>query len=301
MAAVVVVADVTERKRIQAQREDLLGRERELRSQAEAQSRAKDEFLAMLGHELRNPLAAVTSAVYLLEGKSPSAPEVAQATGILGRQARHLGRIVDDLLDLALVTSGGTVLQRRPTDLAQCVADSVAGLRLAGKLDAHELAVDLEPAWVDGDPMRLQQVVTNLLANSVKYTPAGGHLRVSTETDGAEAILYVEDDGVGIPADKLPHVFELFFQADGRLDRVQGGLGLGLTLVRRLVELHGGTVEAASPGRGSGAVFAVRQGKFFELTLEVGSREEAERLAREIASRVLSNPVLEVFEVEVKE
>jgi signal transduction histidine kinase/CheY-like chemotaxis protein len=258
IAAVLVVSDVTERKRVEVQREELLLRERELRSQAEVTSRAKDEFLAMLSHELRNPLAAVRTAVHLLEAPVHNPEQTAQATAILGRQVRHLGRLVDDLLDIAIVTSGGIVLQRRLTDLAQVVADGVSALRLAGRLDAHELAVDLRPAWAYADPLRLQQVVTNLLTNAVKYTPEGGHLRVTTDTDGASAVLFVEDDGIGIPADKLPHVFELFFQAEGTLDRPQGGLGLGLTLVRRLVELHGGTVEAASPGPGSGTAFAVR-------------------------------------------
>jgi signal transduction histidine kinase/ActR/RegA family two-component response regulator len=258
IAAVVVFADVTERKRILSEREELLERERALRSQAEATSRAKDEFLALLSHELRTPLAAITSAVHLLENPQRDAEGLAPANAILARQVRHLARLVDDLLDLARVTSGSVVLKRRPTDLAETVADSVAGLRLAGQLDRHEVALDVHTAWVDGDPERLQQVVTNLLANAIKYTPPGGHLRVSTEREGSEAVLHVDDDGVGIPSDKLPHVFDPFFQGDGTIDRRQGGLGLGLTLVRRLVVLHGGTVHAGSPGRGHGAVFAVR-------------------------------------------
>jgi PAS domain S-box-containing protein len=258
IAAVVVFADVTERKRILSEREELLERERALRSQAEATSRTKDEFLALLSHELRTPLAAITSAVHLLENPQRDAEGLAPATAILARQVRHLARLVDDLLDLARVTSGSVVLKRQPTDLAKTVADSVAGLRLAGQLDRHELALDVHTAWVDGDPERLHQVVTNMLANAIKYTPPGGHLRVSTEREGSEAVLHVEDDGVGIPSDKLPHVFDPFFQGDGTIDRRQGGLGLGLTLVRRLVVLHGGTVCAGSPGRGHGAVFAVR-------------------------------------------
>jgi CheY-like chemotaxis protein len=133
----------------------------------------------------------------------------------------------------------------------------VAALRSAGKLDAHRLSVEARPVWVDADPVRLEQIVTNLLANAVKYTPAGGNVTVGTERSGAQALLRVEDDGVGMPAETLPRVFELFFQASGALSP-QGGLGLGLNLVHRLVELHGGTVEASSAGPGRGASFLVR-------------------------------------------
>jgi signal transduction histidine kinase/CheY-like chemotaxis protein len=251
------VADV--RRRVQAEREKLLQRERELRSQAEVASRAKDDFLAMLSHELRNPLAAATSAVHVLEATGPPEDrQRAQATAILGRQLRHLGRLLDDLLDVALVTGGGIALERKPTDLARTVLDGVDALRIAGRLEDHELAVDARPVWVLADPARLEQVVTNLLANAVKYTPAGGHIKVSTEAAGTDAVLRVEDDGIGISEETLPFLFELFFQVERPLSRPQGGLGLGLTLVRRLVELHGGTVQAASEGPGKGAAFVVR-------------------------------------------
>jgi signal transduction histidine kinase/CheY-like chemotaxis protein len=251
------VADV--RRRVQAEREKLLQRERELRSQAEVASRAKDDFLAMLSHELRNPLAAATSAVHVLEATGPAEDrQRAQATTILGRQLRHLGRLLDDLLDVALVTGGGIALERKPTDLARTVLDGVDALRIAGRLEDHELAVDARPVWVLADPARLEQVVTNLLANAVKYTPAGGHIKVSTEAAGTDAVLRVEDDGIGISEETLPFLFELFFQVERPLSRPQGGLGLGLTLVRRLVELHGGTVQAASEGPGKGAAFVVR-------------------------------------------
>jgi signal transduction histidine kinase len=248
-----------ERRRVQAERETLLQRERELRSQAEVTSRAKDDFLAMLSHELRNPLAAATSAVHVLEaaGAADARPR-AQATAILGRQLRHLGRLLDDLLDVALVTGGGIALERKPTDLARTVLDGVDALRIAGRLERHELAVDVRPVWVHGDPTRLEQVVTNLLENAVKYTPAGGHVKVTTEAAGTNVVLRVEDDGVGISEETLPFVFELFFQVERTLSRPQGGLGLGLTLVRRLVELHGGSIEAASGGPGKGAAFVVR-------------------------------------------
>jgi signal transduction histidine kinase/CheY-like chemotaxis protein len=251
------IADV--RRRIQVEREKLLLRERELRSQAEFASRAKDDFLAMLSHELRNPLAAAASAVHVLEATGPAEDRPrAQATAILGRQVRHLGRLLDDLLDVALVTGGGIALERKPTDLARTVQDVVDALRIAGRLEDHALEVNVRPVWVDGDSARLEQVVTNLVTNAVRYTPAGGHVRVTTEAAGPDAVLRVEDDGVGISEETLPFVFELFFQVERPLSRPQGGLGLGLTLVRRLVELHGGTVQAASGGPGKGAAFVVR-------------------------------------------
>jgi signal transduction histidine kinase/CheY-like chemotaxis protein len=248
------------RRRFQHERERLLLRERELRSQAEVASRAKDDFLAMLSHELRNPLAAATSAVHVLEATAGRArdPQQEEATAILGRQLRHLGRLLDDLLDVALVTSGGIALERGTTDLARAVQDGVDALRIAGRLDEHELTVEARPVWVGGDPARLEQVVTNLLANAVKYTPAGGRVSVRTEAEGTDAVLRVEDDGIGISAETLPFVFELFFQEERPLSRPQGGLGLGLTLVRRIVELHGGTVQASSAGPGKGAAFVVR-------------------------------------------
>jgi CheY-like chemotaxis protein len=204
-------------------------------------------------------LAAATSAVHVLEaaGAADERPR-AQATAILGRQLRHLGRLLDDLLDVALVTGGGIALERKPTDLARTVLDGVDALRIAGRLERHELAVDVRPVWVHGDPTRLEQVVTNLLENAVKYTPAGGHVKVTTEAAGTNVVLRVEDDGVGISEETLPFVFELFFQVERTLSRPQGGLGLGLTLVRRLVELHGGSIEAASGGPGKGAAFVVR-------------------------------------------
>jgi two-component system, sensor histidine kinase len=252
-----VSALVAEARRVGREREQARAAAERESARLDAVLRAKDEFLALLSHELRTPLAAITSAVFLLESPQRRG-EHAGAIAILSRQVRHLARIVDDLLDLARVTSGSVVLKRRPTDLAATVADSVAGLRVAGQLDRHHLDLDVHPAWVDGDPERLQQVVTNLLANAVKYTPAGGHLRVRTERVGSEAVLRVADDGVGIPSDQLPLVFDPFFRGDSAIDQGQGGLGLGLTLVHRLVGLHGGAVDAESRGRNLGATFAVR-------------------------------------------
>jgi signal transduction histidine kinase/integral membrane sensor domain MASE1 len=257
VAAVAVFSDITERKEAEAEREEFLAREQRLRGEAEAANRAKDEFLAMLGHELRNPLAAVANAAQVLQ-QAPDRSDRSRAGTILGRQIEHLARIVDDLLDVARVTSAGVLVERRPTDLGDIVERCVSSLRLSGGVERHHIAVDSEPCWVDGDPTRLEQVVTNLLTNAVKYTPPGGHVRVSTGLEDGHAVLRVADDGIGIPAELLPQIFDPFFQASSDLDRRKGGLGIGLTLVRRLVELHGGTVEAASAGQGHGAEFSVR-------------------------------------------
>jgi len=257
-SAVVIFSDVTDRKRAEAAREEFLLREQGLRREAEAASRAKDEFLAMLSHELRNPLAAVANAARVLRGPVVSDEHVAQTRAIISRQIDHLARLIDDLLDVARVTTGGIELQRQPTDLAEAVRVSLNALRLAGAAEHHQVTVDAAPAWVSGDATRLEQVITNLVANALKYTPHGGHVRVRTGIEGPDTVLEVEDNGPGIAPDALPRVFDLFYQAERGLDRAQGGLGIGLTLVQRLVRLHDGAVAITRPASGQGTLFTVR-------------------------------------------
>jgi len=228
------------------------------RAAAEADNRAKDEFLAMLGHELRNPLAAIANASHVVKRLPAGAPEAATANAVIVRQAQHLGRIIDDLLDVSRVITGKIALDRAPIDLAAHVREVNATLTAAGRLQRHQVTLDLAPAWIDGDATRVEQVVTNLVANAVTYTPAGGHVRITVHGEGTDAVLSVADDGEGISADAMPHLFELFFQADQTLGRTRGGLGIGLTLVRRIVELHGGTVAVESEGAGRGSRFVVR-------------------------------------------
>jgi signal transduction histidine kinase len=221
-------------------------------------NRAKDEFLAMLGHELRNPLNAIGSAASLL-GLAAGGPEmVERARTVIHRQVQHLARLVEDLLDVSRVTSGKVVLLREPTDLGEVVASAIASWRAAGRFARHRVAADTAPVWVDADPTRLEQVVGNVLANALKYTPSGGAITVRVAAEGERARLDVEDTGAGIPVDLLPRIFELFVQGERTLDRAQGGLGIGLTLTRALVEMHGGTVEAHSAGPGRGATFTIR-------------------------------------------
>lgn len=235
-----------------------LVREMEERRAAERKSHAKDEFLAMLGHELRNPLSAITSASSLI-GLAGAAPEtVARARAIIQRQSQHLSRIVDDLLDLSRAMSGKILLERQATDLSRLVSSCLETFRATGRTAGYRLGVDLATAWVDGDPTRLEQIVSNLLDNALKYTPDGGSIDLALAQAGDEVVFTVRDSGVGIPSELLPQVFDVFVQGAISIDRSQGGLGIGLSLVRRLAELHGGSVAADSPGAGLGSSFTLR-------------------------------------------
>ncbi|QYF93419.1 response regulator [Massilia sp. PAMC28688] len=232
--------------------------EMEERQAAERKSHAKDEFLAMLGHELRNPLSAISSAAALIGLQGAPAETVARAKQIIQRQSQHLSRIVDDLLDLSRAMSGKILLARQPTELSGLVSACLDTFKATGRTLQYTLNMDAPPAWVDGDPTRLEQIATNLIDNALKYTPPGGAISIDVSEHGDDVILSVRDTGVGIAEDLLPHVFDVFVQATTTLDRSLGGLGIGLALVRRLVELHGGTVSATSDGAGAGSTFSIR-------------------------------------------
>jgi signal transduction histidine kinase len=234
---------------------------RDLLSETRNAVRQRDQFLAMLGHELRNPLAAITHAMGVLDMASPSHdPIETDQRDIIRRQTEHLARLVDDLLDVSRITSGKIVLQPRTIDLCELVTSSAHAIEASATANRHQLNVmtPAEAIRVWADPVRLEQVINNLLTNAIKYTPAGGLIEVSVTAEGGEAILRVRDNGIGIPRELLPRVFELFTQAEPALDRAQGGLGIGLTLVRSLVEMHGGRVTAHSDGAGRGSTFEVR-------------------------------------------
>jgi len=235
-----------------------LTREIEDRQVAERQNHAKDEFLAMLGHELRNPLSAISSAASLIGLPGVSTDGVQRAKKIIQRQSQHLGRIVDDLLDLSRAMSGKILLNRTPLDLSALVAHTLETFRATGRGGDYQLIQDLDAGWIEGDPTRLEQIASNLIDNALKYTPAGGRIEVRTWTENDDVVLSVRDTGVGISADLLPHVFDVFVQGSSTLDRAQGGLGIGLSLVRRLTELHGGSIEAESKGPGGGSTFTLR-------------------------------------------
>ncbi|MYN41685.1 response regulator [Duganella sp. FT109W] len=235
-----------------------LTREIEERKSMERQNHAKDEFLAMLGHELRNPLSAISSAASLIGLPGVSVDGVQRAKKIIQRQSQHLGRIVDDLLDLSRAMSGKILLNRVPLDLSKLVATALETCRATGRSTDYDLVQDLDAGWIDGDPTRLEQITSNLLDNALKYTPPGGRVEVRTWTENDDVVLSVRDTGVGIAAELLPHVFDVFVQGSSTLDRSQGGLGIGLSLVRRLAELHGGGVEAESAGENRGSTFTLR-------------------------------------------
>ena len=237
---------------------DALAREQQARVEAETANRAKDEFLAMLGHELRNPLNAIAGATGVLAHSTATPEQCTRAREVIQRQVSSLRELVDDLLDVARVTSGKIVLNRQLLDLSSVVRGIVSVMGAAGRLGRHRVETELSEAWIAGDETRLEQVVANLVDNAAKYTPDGGLIRVHVAREGDEAVMQVQDTGVGISAELLPRVFELFTQGERTLDRAQGGLGLGLALVRRLVELHGGRVEAASDGVGHGTTLTVR-------------------------------------------
>ena len=220
--------------------------------------RLKEDFLAMLGHELRNPLAAIASATEILKRIGAVTGTAGQSRAVIERQVRHLKRLVDDLLDAARVHGGKVTLERRPVDLTEALQHALRTVQGASSEPHHAVELDIEPMGVNVDPIRLEQILVSLLTNAVKFTPAGRAIRVRVRAEGDSAVLVVQDDGIGMPAEILPRIFDLFFQGERSAARTEGGLGIGLTLVKTLTELHGGSVEAASAGRGHGSTFVVR-------------------------------------------
>ena len=256
IGAVIEVRDVSLQKSVEDERAALLGREQRARVEAEQANRAKDEFLAMLGHELRNPLAAITNASQVLE-QAGGEPAV-RARAVIGRQATHLARLVDDLLDAGRAATGKIVIASEAVALDEVIRRTLATLAAADKVAGHAVTAELQHVFVRGDETRLEQVATNLLINALRYTPAGGSVSIRLTAADGQAVLEVTDSGIGIADHVLPRVFDLFVQGERGIERAQGGLGIGLTLVKRLVELHGGTVDAASEGDGKGSRFTVR-------------------------------------------
>ncbi len=221
--------------------------------------RKKDEFLAMLAHELRNPLAPISNALQILRMTGMNGPTAERARAMMDRQVQHMVRLVDDLLDVSRIMQGKIELRKEPVEVAAVVARAVETARPAIDAQRHELTITLppEPVLVEADPVRLAQVVSNLLNNSAKYMEAGGHIWLSAERRAGHLVLRVRDAGIGIAPDLLARIFDLFVQAEHGVGRAQGGLGIGLTLVKRLVELHGGSVTAHSDGPGKGSEFVI--------------------------------------------
>lgn len=227
--------------------------------QLKAADKRKDEFISMLGHELRNPLAGISTASELLQYVRLDGQRHAQASDVIRRQIGHMTRLLDDLLDMARISRGLVHLSKVPLDLAEVANEAAAQCQAVVDQHRHQLTLKLlgGPAWIEGDRTRLVQVVSNLIINAAKYSPPGSHITVGLECDDRQAVLAVEDDGNGLSPELLPHVFEPFVQAERKIDRSQGGLGLGLSIVRNIVQLHGGTVAAHSEGVGKGSRFCL--------------------------------------------
>jgi CheY-like chemotaxis protein/nitrogen-specific signal transduction histidine kinase len=246
-----IARDITGRKRIERERDELLFASQEA-------NRSKDVFLAMLGHELRNPLNAVATGIRLLDQVGSMEPAAVRAREIISRQTQNLTKLVNDMLDVGRVVIGKIDLDLETFDLGATVQLGVSVLNGGGGFANHVLETDIAPVTVHADRVRIEQIVENLLSNALKYTPAGGSIRVSVRQHGDFAVLEVSDNGVGMSPELSRRVFDLFVQGESKLERSYGGLGLGLTLVRRLAELHGGSADAFSEGPGRGSRFCVR-------------------------------------------
>src|SRR5690606_22987183 len=254
--------------------------------------RRKDLFLATLAHELRNPLAPLRSGIDLLQA-APHDPEVTAVTlAVMERQVTQLTRLVDDLLEVSRITQGRLELRKCRVRLAAIVESALEQTRALFDEARHELTVDLpeEAIELDADPVRLAQVLANLLSNAAKYTPTGGHVRLSTEVSGPDLTLTVSDDGIGIPAENLERVFEMFERVDGSLERNAKGLGLGLTLGKSLVEMHGGSVEAHSEGLGRGSSFTIKVPTVRRALREAAPPDETEAIITRVSGGERSLP-----------
>jgi PAS domain S-box-containing protein len=247
------IRDITERRRL----------ERQVQAQSEALAqvnRRKDEFLAVLSHELRNPLAAILNAAQIFHLRTEDDPTQRKAQAVVERQVGQLILLVGDLLETTRISTGVVSLHLQRCEAGEIARRAIDGVNHSLAAQHHELTVSIPPGmiWLNADPARVEQVVVNLLTNAAKYTDPGGRIELSVVREGAEVVIRVRDSGIGISPELLSRVFELFTQADRSLVRSQGGLGIGLTIVQELVKLHGGTVEARSPGLGLGSEFVVR-------------------------------------------
>ncbi|HET9793356.1 MAG TPA: PAS domain-containing sensor histidine kinase, partial [Thermoanaerobaculia bacterium] len=240
-----VTRDLTERRQVEALKEA---------------DRQKNEFLAVLAHELRNPLAPIRNALYLIGRPDAGPSTIREAHAIAERQVRHMSRLLDDLLDVSRVSQGRIELRRERIDLASAAIQAIDSVRGLAEQRGQSIAFDASPVPVvaEADPTRVDQVLMNLLSNAIKYTGPGGHIRVTIAREGDDAVLRVRDDGQGIAPEALPNIFDLFVQAKPHARSGGEGVGIGLTLVRRVVELHGGSVTASSAGLGQGSEFVVR-------------------------------------------
>jgi PAS domain S-box-containing protein len=253
--------DITDRKRAEQELQDAMLREQERSEQLREADRRKDEFLAMLAHELRNPLAAVANSLQIARSPGIDQNALRWSQEVMERQVSQLTRLIDDLLDVSRITRGKITLRNEVVPLEPLVRRAADAVR--GQFDAKRQSLSLQfpersAPWLDVDPARIEQILGNLLTNAMRYTPEGGKIAVTSTLEGDEVVVRVSDNGIGIAPEMLPHLFEPFAQADSSLDRCHGGLGIGLTLVRSLAEMHGGSAAAASEGIGRGSEFTIR-------------------------------------------
>jgi PAS domain S-box-containing protein len=285
-----VCQDITARKQSEAMRERLLESERAARTEAERVTRMKDEFLATISHELRTPLNAITGWTAILRTGRASPADQAKGLEVIERNTRLQAQLISDMLDMSRIISGKIRIDVQEVDLTAVIENAIESIRptLAAKNLEIETHIDARPCHTLGDPGRLQQIVWNLLSNSAKFTPAGGHIHIHLQKTVDAIELEVRDDGSGIDASFLPHLFERFSQADGSNKRAHGGLGLGLSIVRHLTELHGGTIQAYSEGAGKGARFLVTFP--CQATLPLSPAESWPLTRRDIVTEVSDEP-----------
>jgi PAS domain S-box-containing protein len=274
--------DITEMKKLQ---DELIRKTEKLT----AADRQKDEFLAMLAHELRNPLAPIMSAIQILHRTGGAGPQYAWATDVIERQTKHITRLVDDLLDVSRISRGKITLNKQPLELATIVNHAMETSRPLIQAHGHSLSLSLpsESVWIEGDLIRLAQVVSNLLNNAAKYSEPNRQIWLTATAENGQAVIRVRDAGLGISPEVLPRIFDLFAQADRSLDRAKGGLGIGLSLVKQLVGLHGGNVEAKSEGLGKGSEFTVRLPLLSDVPAEKAIPEQTPDAEQRPARRVL--------------
>jgi PAS domain S-box-containing protein len=285
--------DIDEQKRHEAERQELLLREQRARAELEKSTdrlreanEAKDNFLATLAHELRNPLAPIRNALQIMRLGGSDAATIGQARELMERQIQQMVRLIDDLLDVSRISRGKIELRKERVELAEIVKTALETTRPLVEAANHQLIVELpqEPLHLEADPIRLAQVLANLMNNSAKYTDEGGHIRLTAQREHDEVVVRVRDNGIGIPADMLPRVFDMFTQVNRSLGRSQGGLGIGLTLVQSLVYMHGGSVQVFSDGPGQGSEFVVR----LPLRRAGGQEEPAQNNRGMAADQVLA-------------
>lgn len=284
------ISDITNRKQFEVERSRLLEQEQVARQQAEAANRAKDEFVSNLSHELRNPLNAMLGWAKMLRTRTLNAAMVTHALEVIERSAKLQSQLIEDILDISRITSGKLLLNTRLIDLGVVIRAAIESIQLSAEAKNIQLVAHLNRAMVVGDINRLQQVLWNLLSNAIKFTPSGGLVEIVLESIGTYAQIQISDTGQGIEADLLPHIFERFRQGDSSTTKAKAGLGLGLAIVRHLIELHGGTVQAESLGEGQGATFTVRL-PLQNLTSEVTSASDVEPMALIEAVNTSAEPV----------